>query len=444
MKVNSMRVVLGMVCLVAGTMNVLKSHRSLHVISTSKTRSSRNDNDPSALERKARQILGWPAVFSHHNTWYNLSQWNHYIQENKQELCRNLQVFANSRRQPRKDNNDDPIVMTLIAGRNEGSTEDPLNEWFTLLKSIILMSSQDVLMYIATDAGSVSTLQDHCHQAQFVMEQQQTGITIQCFVFAINKKSQVQAWRKEANLDYFDRLIDHHSGEFGAAKMFFPRVFQFPNTTTTSSSSDKDNKYNHPPMIQADAMFMDTDMVFADDPANLWKLRRTDTTSDKELWKMRIRPFPCSCIMIIHYDRLRQLDVHPEEGGMSSPYFSGTKTYMELLDWAVHKAHATHRKERHPKLVGQSPYYPYHPADKVQSFGDQRILLSFQLIHKDVVGEIPSYWNREGARNFNYGKGYYYQLDKSGAFHENCGKRHWFVSLYEEMDLECVAGGRTK
>uniref|UniRef100_A0A0G4F782 Nucleotide-diphospho-sugar transferase domain-containing protein n=1 Tax=Chromera velia CCMP2878 TaxID=1169474 RepID=A0A0G4F782_9ALVE len=300
-----------------------------------------------------------------------------FFLQNSREVC---EAFRNEK----YNHSAKPLVFTIVAGRNEGSDENVLaHEFLGLLKSIIMLSSRPVELNIATDEKSASFF----NELKETVEMRHARISVKWNIRTVAKQ-QIVLWRDSANC--YGELVENHNLEFGKAKLMLPRLF---------------------PGVEK-AIYIDTDAVFVQDPADLWDL--CEEGPEEELLRMMFDPL-CSCTMFLYLERIRNLAlVEPD-------LWEGAKDWEGLMAWTLH--------EMTEKTGVQ-----------LESRGDQRVFSSFAKIpgHPNLVGKLPPRWNRDLCHLYD---GVPYHVTQAAVYHDNCqrGKPdHWARQMFNTLPLSCL------
>lgn len=280
----------------------------------------------------------------------------------------------------------DPIDFALVVGREQGHEEsnhgeDVLAEFWILFKSIVGLSSLPVRFHILTDPSTKKVL-DTLQNDERVTKAR-VPVT---FVIVGKTNAEITKWIIESGVEG-NELLKHHSGIFGASKLYLH--WAFPDLDT--------------------GLFVDTDMAFVVDPAKLWELRKRD--NPQQLLKMILhthigkQKHQCSCIMMMFFDRLRK------------PGYKG-------LDFNNFIKHILKRKPPN----GDGGWY-----------SDQDVYAAFWEEDKNLVGNVDIYWNRENCQHYY---GVEFDPSEAGIYHDNCligdlQEIHWYRRMLESAPWEC-------
>lgn len=136
-----------------------------------------------------------------------------------------------------KYSSDDTIHAVIISGVDEKKHADPVKEMIGLINSMIILSTQPIEFHFITNSEGQTKLEE------FSKSIERTRIPIEWRVYVLN-----ETWVEEQAKFVGFNHNNHHSGIWGAAKIFVPWLLP-----------DLDR-----------VLLLDTDMIFTKDPGLLW------------------------------------------------------------------------------------------------------------------------------------------------------------------------------
>jgi len=149
---------------------------------------------------------------------------------------------------------------------------------------------------------------------------------------------------------------------------------------------------------------VDTDMIFMDDPLELWK----EHSHDDGRWVYRM-PLNarhsnndiCSCIVLFNLKRARKLRVYPT---LFRAALSNTYTY----------------RDKSGKKNPEASWYSRRTRLWRPSHGDQGMYWILMASYPNLFSALPQKWNREKCHNYSWIFNRDSKVDV-GIFHRNCG-----------------------
>jgi len=245
-----------------------------------------------------------------------------------------------------------PINFIIVAGYGE---TDAVTESIPLINSILLLSSVAVHFYIFSDEKGVKRFDEKIFKMI-----SSVPIHVEVDLHGLDLQRVLELSSKIHFNPYF-----HHSGVWGAAKLFVPWLLPEVDTATV----------------------VDTDMIFVEDPALLFMLFNKDDTVTYKMPLNENKPGGiCSCIVLIHMDLARKQQVFP------AMFANSLKAYPS---W------------RNPNRTYDCPH------------GDQGLYFALWKQQPDLMATIPVKWNLDRCHKF-YGIFRKRNKREAGLIHRNC------------------------
>lgn len=259
-------------------------------------------------------------------------------------------------REPVVYTNYDDSLPTFVIVCGTGET-DAIQEMDPLLKSTVLLSSRPVRwIFLSDDEGS--------KRLRTLFGSIRTDKVASVEIYSISVED-ILAWCRRIQF-----RITHHSGHWGALKLFTPWLLP-----------------QHDRFI-----VLDTDMVFVADPARLWdefehnpdghtdwlyKLDLTDTSSVTSI---------CSCIVLLHARAIRERAIFPDVM---------QQTIQHQTQW---------------KVAGTNEF----DVPK----GDQGLYFAMMQRDASQFASVHPMWNKDLCHRY----GDAYTGGQAGILHQNCDK----------------------
>lgn len=263
---------------------------------------------------------------------------------------------------------------TFVITCGSGIT-DAVEEMQPLLKSILMLISQPVHIVFLTDAKGGKRIRRLFRYLAWTKKK------VWVDIYVLNELL-VDTWAAKVRLSPWA----HHSGRWGTAKLILPWIIR-----------DRDR-----------AVLVDTDMIFMQDPMNLWEL--FNTGSQDWIYQMPVAHMwspvhICSCIVLFKLDKIREQRVYPKLMKYVLPTHKGwydpnSKLYKPNCgDQGVYWLLMKH----YPKLFQRLPVHwargrcgKYQDALKIQSTSPVGIL------HRNCGGTNSSAVNDEASPFFDF------------------------------------------
>ena len=265
-----------------------------------------------------------------------------------------------------------PPVPTFVIVCGKGET-NAVQEMEPLLKSMIAMARLPIRFVFFTDPQGAADIKS-------IFQRFRTDQVLTVEIFLVNVKD-ILAWCDEIHLQ-----VIHHSGHWGAVKMFVPWLLPHHDR----------------------AIVLDTDLLFVTDPVRLWD--EFETNGKDWLYKMPIKNMDhpsnmCSCIKLIEIRKVR----------LESDYYPAV--FQKAL-------------ARHPEWKDPNSSIDHYLAPH----GDQGVYYAMIQSNKTLVAPLAAFWNTDRCHNYYnaFGGG------QAGILHQNCGQARAqspevpFITMYQK------------
>lgn len=265
-------------------------------------------------------------------------------------------------------------VPTFVVTCGSGDS-DAVDEMKPLLKSILMMISQPVHFVFLTDPSGGKRIHRLFNHLAWTKRQVWVDIHV------LNERL-VDKWAAKVRMSVWS----HSSGRWGTAKLMIPWIIQ-----------DRER-----------AIIVDTDMIFMQDPMNLWELFSTgsqDWIYQMPIARMTSPIYICSCIMLLKLRRIREHQVYPNlmrfaleqaptwydpEIKLYKPNTGDQGVYFQLIK------HYTKLFKRLPVHWARGHCGKYQDALKVQS------KLPVGVLHRNCASTNSSRFQDEASTYFDF------------------------------------------
>lgn len=261
---------------------------------------------------------------------------------------------------PLRPNLKSTDVPTFVVTCGAGDS-DAVDEMKPLLKSILMSISSPVNFVFLTDAIGRNRI--HTLFKRLAYTKRKVSVDIH-----ILDERLVDKWAAKVRMSVWS----HSSGRWGMAKLMVPWILR-----------DREH-----------AIIVDTDMIFMQDPMNLWELFHTDTDRGKQGWiyqmpiaRLTSPIYICSCIVLLKLKKIRDHQVYPN-----------------LMRYALSQAKTWY----HPEIGLYKP-----------NTGDQGMLYMMIKHYPQLFQRLPLHWARGHCGKYQDALKVQSKLPV-GILHRNC------------------------